>query len=352
MILGIYLLLHVFGLIYSSNLKHGLLDLEIKLPLLLFPLIFASIDLSLDKRKINIILVTFIAACFAATLFCLGYSFINFRKSGEYSEFFYDDISPLFHPSYFALYLNFAIAIILFFLIEKIKELSRIRKIVLISLLIYLSLFIILLSSKAVQITLILTYLLTVAYLVVYKKEIWKAVIIILSVALLFIVSFKLLPGAMKRINRAANVVKESDKIKGSTSEGTGERILIWKCALEIMKKHPVIGVGTGDIKDVLMAKYKEKNLTKIYNDELNAHNQFIQSQLALGILGSLILIAVFLIPGIYYFRKRIFLGFIFISIFSVNLLFESMLERQLGVGFFAFFLSFIFWIRKEIVND
>lgn len=54
-------LLHVLGLLWSSNLNYGLNDLRVKLPILLFPL-FLSSGPSLTKKQVQTILEVFVAA--------------------------------------------------------------------------------------------------------------------------------------------------------------------------------------------------------------------------------------------------------------------------------------------------
>ena len=115
-------------------------------------------------------------------------------------------------------------------------------------------------------------------------------------------------------------------------------RFYIWTGSWEAAKENIPYGVGTGDAKDILKNKYKDKSLEYFYNREYNAHNQYLQILLTLGIPG----IAVFVSGLLYAFfisiKKRYFLYIVFLIIFGLNILTESMLERQAGVVFYAVF--------------
>ncbi|HET6244720.1 MAG: O-antigen ligase family protein [Bacteroidetes bacterium] len=63
---GVFII-HVFGLLYSSNWVYGLEDVKKKIPLLLLPLIISSSP-GLSKEKINWILKFFLLSVFIATL--------------------------------------------------------------------------------------------------------------------------------------------------------------------------------------------------------------------------------------------------------------------------------------------
>ncbi len=65
-ILSVYIL-HVIGMLYSSDLRYGIHDLKIKLPFLVLPLVVGTSE-TISARKLKIILQFFIASCFVATI--------------------------------------------------------------------------------------------------------------------------------------------------------------------------------------------------------------------------------------------------------------------------------------------
>jgi hypothetical protein len=49
-------------------------------------------------------------------------------------------------------------------------------------------------------------------------------------------------------------------------------------------------------------------------------------------------------LPAVAAFRRKDYIYFFFIILFSMNILVESMFENQAGVVFYAFFNSLLFW--------
>jgi O-antigen ligase len=104
-----------------------------------------------------------------------------------------------------------------------------------------------------------------------------------------------------------------------------------------------LFGVGTGDANDILLQSYKSKDYAGILENRLNAHNQYLQTYIAVGIPGFLVLILMLFIPLIQSFRTGNILFLLLLVLVSFNLLFESMFERQAGVVFYAFFNGLFF---------
>jgi len=81
----------------------------------------------------------------------------------------------------------------------------------------------------------------------------------------------------------------------------------------------------------------------------LNAHNQYLQTYIALGIPGALLLILMLVLPGWLAVRRIHFIYFSFLAVFAFNILVESMLEVQAGVIYYAFFNSLFFFGWKAM---
>ena len=81
---------------------------------------------------------------------------------------------------------------------------------------------------------------------------------------------------------------------------------------------------------------------------ELNAHNQFNDTIIAVGILGLIILLSFYILPIYIWIKNRTFdiIFFSFLLIFVFNSLFESIFERQMGIMFFVFFYFLLFHVN------
>lgn len=66
-----FYILHLIGLLYTSDLNYGLKDIRVKLPLLFLPIVFATSE-PLENSKVNSIIRIFIAATLISTLISFG----------------------------------------------------------------------------------------------------------------------------------------------------------------------------------------------------------------------------------------------------------------------------------------
>ncbi|MCF8228823.1 MAG: O-antigen ligase family protein [Bacteroidales bacterium] len=342
-----FYLLYMLGLTYSANLDYGSFDMEVKFSLFIFPLVFSTMNKEvMSRRNIMTILLFFIAGCLFSSLYSLWNSYQEFLLSGSKRVFYYDEVSFFHHPSYMAMYLDFAVASLIFFMIRKSDFGFRQWHLgIFIFLIIFFSVMVIMLSSKAGILSLMIIYFITIGHLMVIEKKLMQGLLLIMLVFVLFYVSLSFFSYSLNRIITSKDVMEETEQISKSTSEGTGERILIWTYALEIIEKNIFVGVGTGDVKDKLLKKYEDNKIQAALEQELNAHNQYLQTFIALGLLGFVALMLMFILPLYLSIRKQSFLYLVFLLIVAFNLLVESMFEKQDGVVFYAFFNAFLFFM-------
>jgi O-antigen ligase len=109
-----------------------------------------------------------------------------------------------------------------------------------------------------------------------------------------------------------------------------------------IIKDNCIAGVGTGDVKDELKLKYLEYNLTDAYSQDLNVHNQFLETFMGVGLLSFLVLLLMLFAPVIIALKRGDLLSASFFIIFIVLMLVESTFNSQAGVVFFVFFYCLI----------
>ena len=335
-------LAYIIGTFYSEQLKGSsgaLFDLEVKLSLLLFPLFFSTIDLTvLGTGFFKKVLKSFVYGSLASSILLINKAIMNYFNTQDTSAFFYSNLSWMHHPSYLALFFTFAIAILLVWLITT-EHKNIFKRNLVIFLIIHFELFIVLLSSKAGILGFGLTLLLLVLLVLLNdRKKIRIAILLTLIVSLTFGILFSLFPASYSRFSAAKKSIEDSNIPDNQKTEGSAARLMVWECSVEIIKENFLFGVGTGDVKPELNKKYDEKNIQQAIKENLNAHNQYLQTFIAIGFIGFLLLIACLMLPVYHGFQNRKILLMVFIVLFSFHLLVESMLERQAGVVFFAFF--------------
>ena len=346
--------IYCIGLLYTSNLSYALFDLVGKLSLLIFPLVFATMEEEvITSKRLYRIFYAYLSGCVGITLLVLFWAVMNFSRTNSSEVFYYKYLSAFQHPSYLSMNLDFAVAGIIFILLNKARDLHANVRNILIILIVYFFAIIIMLSSKAGIISLMMVLTVSISSIVIYRKDFVIGVLFLFILPFSFIGAYYVFPNSFMRMNKTTAVVTGAAAYDSTTSEGTGERLLIWGSSLELVKENPVFGVGTGDVKDVLMKKYKEKGITNALLQRLNAHNQYLQTTIALGFFGLLVLLLSLYLPMHIAVRQKNLLVFLFILIIAFNLLVESMFERQAGIVFYSFFNGLLFyWMRVMKADD
>lgn len=80
----------------------------------------------------------------------------------------------------------------------------------------------------------------------------------------------------------------------------------------------------------------------------LNAHNQFYDTIISVGIIGLVLLLIFFIVPICLWIKNKTFdiVFFTFLFIAAFNSLFESIFERQMGMIFFVFFYFLLYHVN------
>ncbi len=175
------LLLHVIGLIYTSDYSYALKDMRTKLPLLVFPVILSTMN-PIGKKKFNWVMLLFVASVligtFISTHVLLKQEFTDIRK-----------ISILISPIRFSLNISIAIFTLIYFIYKK-GDFNIFAKILFGIIAAWLIFFqFILESGIGIVILFTLSFLLLI-YLVFNLKKIYLKIVIICTLVLVPIVLF------------------------------------------------------------------------------------------------------------------------------------------------------------------
>jgi O-antigen ligase len=137
----------------------------------------------------------------------------------------------------------------------------------------------------------------------------------------------------------------------GDTASLNDERLGIWRSAINVIQKYPLIGVGTGDSFDKLENEFKLLGYTQGFYKNLNAHNQYLETLISSGVIGLLFFLVIFGVMIFFAIKDRNTLYGVFIIMMLIFFIFESMLERLAGVSFFSLF-SFLLMHLKYPVQE
>lgn len=350
----VFYLLNVIGLIHTTNFRFANEELETKLSFLILPLIFAS-TADESRSRLHHYLKMYVFGCIAYALICMSHAIYAYFKplyiviDGQSynfgaSYFYYTYLSVFFHPSYTALYTTIA-----FYIIYYLYKRESIRwNAGWTFVMIFLSVFILLLSSKAGWIS--FAFVFGMIAIDLLRNRNWKPVALscLFLVSTFFFLNILYAPPFAQRIPKMESIensIKGKDdqnNVVASGSEGTARRIFVWKASWKVVQEHWLTGTGTGDSKDELMKKYLELNMKSEYENKLNSHNQFFTIMIAFGIGGLLVFLWCLYAPIKMSFAHKDLLLLVVPVLIGLNCLFESIFERQDGVIIYAFLHSLL----------
>jgi hypothetical protein len=140
----------------------------------------------------------------------------------------------------------------------------------------------------------------------------------------------------------------------GSTPNGHSllMRFEFIKTAFYLLKENWLTGVGTGDLRNAFKQAYVKTKSVLSEEWQHRAHNQYLSTWLALGVIGLVLFLGMFLAP-FYSKNKSPDYAWLFLIIALASFLSEDTLETQAGVTFVLFFMSFFFttpFSKKELL--
>jgi len=339
--------LYIIGIFYSSNMAKASIAIEHKLTLLLAPFLIGAGN-SFRRQHLGLALFTFVnagvVATIAAYIFALYKGFSGVYHSAPLIDYItYENLAVAigFQPIYFSLYLVFAIfALLALYRDERfIGQWFYLNHKLSITVLLFLFITIVLLSSRMELLALIITAILTLLIFIKDRKLILKSLGLLIVICLVGAVVI-----LSSRVNRER--FSEMFDLKADYTEnkygGRSIRIEKWKNTLECWSQSPVFGVGTGDMQSELNRTYEKNNFELALQYKFNPHNQYLETALAIGIPGLIALLCWMFSFFWLSIKSGDWLLFSFGSVVSISMITESMLERQWGIVFITIFSALL----------
>lgn len=333
-------LAYLIGSIYTDHPDIAGKYLEYKMVLVLFPMLFSfrlKEQLSLKIPSIGL-LIGVIALMVLGFIHSVGL----YLETSSLTSFVSGQFSYIHHPTYFS---TFAFVGMLVALEAKKQLWFREKQWEYIALLLLMILGQLLTLSMA-GILILLIYAGVSILKWIHKrfgKIAFVTVFVLSPILLFFIVST--VPGISTQFETSKKFMMEYIKdpiafveVDQTYVQGDETRLIMWTVTSLEFAKNPM-GVGTGNVDEVLDNRLLEFGQVEIAGKDLNPHNQFLQTGLEVGIIGLLLLIGI-LAYAVYlgWLSKNAIIVFIAFNL-GFNCLFESMLQRQSGIVFFMFWL-------------
>lgn len=330
----LYFILMCLGLAYTQNLHVGLDLVQRSVSLFLFPIIFMFVkeDAAAVRRLFDFLLagllVSFCVNFGIATLELVTYVSGNISGARAFPIFdlvieewdrFYlgSTLSEWVNPNYVSIYILLVLSYYL-----KNKLISRER----LAIVIILTIYIFLLASVATYLILAFMSVLLILDKTDKQKK-YTAFVIFLLGAIVFLNN--------PRITGFHKLIKEFHQTSDQEIMILGKaKVLSWYTSIELIKEAPILGYGTGDANNVLFKKYNELGYSFNSENEYNAHNQFFQTYLQIGIIGFAVLMGIFALLALRLKSSRHEFS-VFLILF-ISIMVESMLVRFNGIVFFS----------------
>jgi hypothetical protein len=340
-LLPAFFFLHLVGVFYSNNVSNAWGNLDKKIAFVLMPLAIVTTS-AFTKQQITRLMWTFVAACVIGTIICLVNAIVTSKTnvplwnfgpsepyvalhpdaSGKWHYFSYLGLASGIgiHPTYLAFYLLVCVLIVLRTITNRWLT---------IGLLAYLLIFIVLLSSRVVVIATALTLC-----IVAFRRKLLIAGIAAMIVVMM-INPLALYRNAQEytRSNFAWPPAAMSDNPISIRMS------LMWLSIHAIRETNPIIGTGIGDVDDTIAASADRYNVQNVLETS-DPHNQYLHTYIALGGIGLLMLLTVFIAPLWILLKRREFLVCAGLLAFMVVCATESALELQKGIVLFALAVS------------
>lgn len=331
-----YFLLQIIGLFYALNKPAAHFDLHLKYPILLFPFLLAY-EGKMDIKKQNLLIELFVAGCIVNGAICLVRALWRFFVLGI-SEFQYIKFSYLLHPGYLSMYMDVAILLIFYLLINAETIFAKREKVLLYFSIIFLGFIILLLQSKMGLSIFLLVMIIQLIRFGLITGNRYKAIMIFTTTVVVYFLTYEFIlsPSKSRAIESVNSIFQNKNDL--NSIESTQVRYNIWHSALEIIKVSPFKGVGTGCADTALVKQYAIDGLTGAHLERLNAHNEYLEYAISLGIPGVLALAACLFYPLLICYKEKRITYFLFILVIGINILTESMFERLEGTSFYGLF--------------
>ena len=331
---SLMLFLVLVGFLYSTDINYGFERLVLKLPFLGLPFAFYCLP-RLNKRAYMGLFYFLIVLLFISNI-GIGIHYLHhFDAINEGLIYGRPIPTPRNHVRY-SLLLNLAIVAGAILLYSRYYFVKSSEKWLILFITLFNFGFLHVLAVRSGLLILYISLVLGVLSLIFLQKKFFLGIGLGAIIVLIPIIAYQTIPSFQTKISYATWEYKEllSDRVVSGSDNG---RIHSLQVGWALFKAHPLIGVGAGDLRKEVHAKY-----TQLYPEKsqsLMPHNQFLSVAAGSGMLGLLIFIVAFFYPLLANknFKDPFFLMLFFT--FFLSFMVENTLENSIGIGFFCLFL-------------
>jgi len=349
----LFFVLYVLFFLKASDTKDGLFELEKKLSFLVFGILF----LFKSKKPISLPfwIFSFMLLVIIRSIIGLVESVILYNEIHIMPAFFTSRFSQHIHPSYLSFYIIICLIITFYWEYKKFINFPK-WFLILFSVISIVS--ILLLSSLSANLFLFFSILAIIIYFL-YKKL--KPFVASTIVILLIVISFGVIKfGHFRAINFSEtynntvtflNNPREYINSEKYIKKANEKRLILWTLSWQKIKENPM-GYGVGSAGDVYKDVYTQYGLTSLINPLLDSHNQYLRIALEMGVIGIIAYLGIICVYIVKAFKQKKYLLLYVMICFLYFGMWESFLQRQSGVIFFTYMITFLFLYEPSFFKN
>lgn len=343
--LGAYIW-YIIGFMRGDSANISLLERNVSW--LLIPLVVFFTVHYCAKKRYKQLLFFALATHVIAAIYAL-YGLMSVVKTGEMSQLIYEGFTQLtgFHPVYFSMYLIISLAIIAYGVYKKYIHLN---KKAMVGLVIIDSLFLVMLSSKMV----LFTFVLSLVYFAFKQPSLKRILFISLVFIGLSMVGFK---STRERIADEVfskwELLSKDQFLYNDAFTGTTLRLITWKFVMQQLatNKNLFFGVGSERAQPFIDQVYTDHNMDDAEYLGFNMHNQWLEYWVKFGFVGLCYFIVLFYGCFRVAIQSKNQLFVFFMIVFTMVSFTESNLEVHRGLLFFVLFSSFFMFSNTSATS-
>lgn len=353
-------ILQCFALTYTHNIPEGIKLLQRSSGIIFIPLAVFSTSRFLSRENYCKILFCLAVILCAGSLYCLAVNISKYFSGAPVSSFFYHAlVKPL---SQHAIQFSILVFISLTLLIERLKEHGTyFMKLLFRSMIIFLSLFLVLLSSKLI----ICMYVLHLLYFF-FRKKLYERknqvfILVFIAAVILSIITPNPVGNRFRGMFTGNSMLFVREKFSpGIYFNGIQFRLLEWRFTYEILNEQNawLSGLTPGDAQSFLNKKYRETNMyTGIPGTpdhgylNYHTHNQFLQSLLENGLPALIIFLFIcFSLIKMAGNSRRTELKWL-AALLLIYCFTDAPFETQYGIVIFVFFPAFLYITSHSVLK-
>ncbi|MDG3581297.1 O-antigen ligase family protein [Galbibacter pacificus] len=198
----------------------------------------------------------------------------------------------------------------------------------------YLSFFIIHLSSRMNIVALVILILFYIFYYFILRKKAILGIVVTITSAIILSTALYNVRATRYRFQQIIGFTFSN----GTTHRDGLNKLRQFDAAIEA-NKSILFGNGIQNANNAIIKSYERNGLLHFAKERYNAHNQYIQIYVGAGIIGELTLIFLIFYYSVFFWKSKNITGFLFVTLISFLFLTESYLERHNGIVLFTLFI-------------